>query len=153
MCAYYSSRFVQELFGAALSNVAKVRLEEPYVGFITIQQLMALFKAIIAEDRPLKKLDFTADPRPSIDADVMGSALNKLEEVTISYFCDSGAQVSAIIRNLVDGESKLKRLMLANIDPDIIEGLNQDLVRRVRKRGEFYYFDEGLVYFIRMAAD
>ena len=143
------SKMDPELFAAALSNVVKVRLEESYVGEITIQQLMALFKAIIAEDRPLKKLELTADPKPSIDADIMGSALNKLEEVTIIYFCDdSREQVSAIIRKMVDGESRLKRLMLADIDPDIIEGLNQDLVRRVRKKvGEFYSFNFSRVFF------
>jgi len=128
-----------ELFAAAVSNVVKVNLEGSFIS----RQLMALFKAIIAKDRPLKKLNVSASLAPIMDPDIMGSALNMLEEVTISYFVDGGHQrraITSILRKLVDGESRLKRLMLAKIyDSDFIDGLDQDLVRRAkRKVGEFH---------------
>ena len=72
----------------------------------------------------------------NIDPDTVGSALNRLEEVQ-GYV--SGAQLTATLRILVYGESRLQKLMVEDMDPEDVRGLDPDLVRRAQEKiGNFY---------------
>ena len=89
----YVSKMNPELFGAAISDVVEVKLMD-----ITSQQLEALFSAILVEGKSLKKLTVLTSPKPSINPELMGRALNMLEEVTTLCW-NSREQIAAIIKN------------------------------------------------------
>jgi CRISPR/Cas system endoribonuclease Cas6 (RAMP superfamily) len=128
-----------ELFAAAISNVAEVTFDDTGA---TPQQMIALYSAITVNERPLRKLKMDIRLIGSIDPDIVVSALNRLEEVTVLSSCYGRftvGYVHAIIKPLVDGESKLKRLMLKELDPVVVRQLDKELVRRARENiGEFY---------------
>ena len=119
-----------ELFAAAISNVAEVNFDDTGA---TSQQMMALYSAIINNERPLRKLKMDIRLIGSIDPDIVVSGLNRLEEVTVLTSCYGHftvVYVHAIIKPLVDGESKLKRLMLKELDPVVVRQLDKELVKR-----------------------
>jgi len=126
-----------ELLASAISNVDEVALHVDDFSFQLGVMVETLFSAIISEERPLKKFTFDASSAYDIDPDMFGKALNRLEEVTVTSFYAvlSLEQVNAIIKHLVDGESKLKRLELEGpYDSDrgreFLEQLDIDLVKR-----------------------
>ena len=118
-------------------------LKEHFKEDITSEQFEALYSKISAEDRPVSKLtslSYYIDPMGDTDPDLLNKAFNRLEEVTTSGL-GSGEQLTAILRGLVEGGSRLKRLMLkeVKVDPKIVQHLDQNLVRRAKEKiGEFY---------------
>jgi len=131
------------LFAAAVS-VKEVVLREYHKVDITNGQFEALFAIIAAEDRPIRKLtceSYYIDPMGDRDPDMLSKAFNRLEEVTI-IGCHREDQMTAILRGLVEGESRLKRLMLKDVDARRIQNLDQNLVRRAKEKiGEFCTLD------------
>jgi hypothetical protein len=105
------SEIIPEVFGAAISKLKDVRLYG--VDYITChQQMKALFSAIMVGDKQLKRLivRVDTDTAHSIDTEMIVRALNMLKKVH-GYF--DSEQVAAILRNLVEGESRLKKLWLS----------------------------------------
>jgi len=133
------------LFASAISNVDEVILNEG-LGWDRIMnqikyKMEALFSVIRIEERPLTKLTVDASLICGIDPDVLGTALTRLEEVTVTSYHDwlRLAQVNAILKNVTDGESKMKRLMLEGLDFRVFGKLNIYLVERTEvKFGKFY---------------
>jgi len=71
-----------------------------------------------------------------MDPDLLSRPFNRLEEVDTWKWC-TVEQMTAILRGLLEGESRLTRLMFMNVE--FSQNLDQDLVRRVKDRiGEFY---------------
>ena len=90
------------------------------------------------EDRTLRKLEVDTWLTCSLDPDILGRAINRLEEVTFVRYRVSKAQLVAILRLLVGGESRLKRHRM-HLDPEVVGGVDQDLIRRsIEKVGEFF---------------
>jgi len=133
-----------QLFAAAVSNVEEVVLREYYKVDITNGQFEALFAIIAAEDRPIRKLTCVSDyisPMGDRDPDMLSKAFNKLEEVAVPDCCHAD-QVTAILRDLVEGESRLKKLRLRRLDARIFQNLDQNLVKRAKEKiGEFCSLD------------
>lgn len=133
-----------QLFAAAVTNVKEVVLREYCKCDMTNGQYEALFAIIAAEDRPIRKLTCVSDyisPMGDKDPDMLSKAFNKLEEVSITG-CNCKGQVTAILRGLVEGESRLKRLMLWDLDARMIPNLDQNLVKRAKEKiGEFCSLD------------
>ena len=124
------------LFASAISNVVNVSLMEVE---ITSEQMEALFAAISYQDRPLRKLEVNTSLTRDIDPALVGLALNRLDEVRTYGPWISAAQITAIIRNLVQGTSRLKKLMVDVLDAAAVEELDADLVRRAKEKvGKFY---------------
>jgi len=120
------------VFAAAVSNVADVSFDWCYISTL---QTEALFEAITVEDRSLRTLAFQyTEMIYPIDPETVGRALNRLEELTIQddgFRGQTRIYSSAIMRNLVEGESRLKILRL---DPMYLRNLDEDLVRRAREK-------------------
>ena len=111
---------------------------------VDLQHIDALFSAIIDEDRPLRKLELHCWIIRKLDPDILGRALNRLDEVTIHNAVNND-QMSAIIRILVDGESRLKRLRLLQQFAEDVETVDKDMIRRAKEKvGEFFTIWESL---------
>ena len=126
------------LFASAISNVVEVTSDYDCV---ENEQMNALIAAITSDERRLKMLTLDTCVIKNLDPDMLGIALNRLEEVTVTshYECLSEVHVNAIIRTLVGGKSKLKKLMLGELDHEVIGALDQELVSMAKgKIGEFY---------------
>eukprot|EP00091_Calanus_sinicus_P002760 TRINITY_DN12865_c0_g1_i2.p1 TRINITY_DN12865_c0_g1~~TRINITY_DN12865_c0_g1_i2.p1 ORF type:complete len:128 (-),score=36.42 TRINITY_DN12865_c0_g1_i2:101-460(-) len=96
--AFYS-KISPELFGAAVSNVEEVDWKnEEYEG-TGLQHQEALLTAIMVNCCPMTRLCHLVRFEPGIDPELIGRALNRLEEVDQAIV--SGEQVEAILRNLV----------------------------------------------------
>ena len=145
-----------ELFAAAVSNVEEVKLENKYVNVkdddniklvdITDEHFKALYSVIAAEeDRPMRKLttlDYF-DDETTIDPNLLSRAYNRLEEVTTDncwFDWGSDEQVTAILRGLVEGESRLKRLKMNIFDLVVVQNLDQNLVRRAEEKFEKFQY-------------
>jgi len=130
-----------ELFAASVSNVEEVLLKEHFKEDITSEQFKALYAIIAAEDRSLRKLtclSYYIDPMGDIDPDLLSKAFNRLEEFT-AYNCGDKEQLTAILSGLMEGGSRLKSLMVEELNPKIVQNLDQNLVRRAKEKiGEFY---------------
>ena len=130
-----------ELFAAAVSNVEEVVLKEHFKEDITSKQFEALYSIIAVEDRPVRKLtclSFYIDPMGYVDPELLSKAFNRLEEFT-TVNCGSVEQFTAILRGLVEGDSRLKKLMVDDINLEVVQNLDQNLVRRAKEKiGEFY---------------
>ena len=96
---------------------------------------------IAAEDRPLRKLTCLLHyihPMGDTDPDLLSKAFNRLEEFT-AYNCGDKEQLTAILSGLMEGGSRLKSLMVEELNPKIVQNLDQNLVRRAKEKiGEFY---------------
>jgi len=131
----------------ALSNVEEVRMKNEYVGIaedIPDEQFEALYSMIAVEDRPMRKfttIDYIDDEsNHHIDPELLSRACNRLDEVIIvgSSWPDMDIEyVTAILKGLVEEESRLKRLKM-NISV-ILDDLDQDLVRRAEERFGIFY--------------
>jgi len=130
-----------QLFAAAVSNVEEVILKEHYKEDITSKQFAALYSIIAAEDRPIKKLtclSYYIVSMEELDPDLLSRAINKLEEFRVSDHV-SLEQMTAILRGVVEGESRLKKLMVYDLGDTFVENLDQNLVKEVKEKiGEFY---------------
>jgi len=130
-----------ELFAAAVSNVEEVLLKEHFKEDITSKQFEALFTTMAAEDRPVRKLtcmSFYIDPMGEVAPELLDKAVNRLEEFT-TVNTGSVEQWTAILRGLVEGDSRLKKLMVKDMDPKVVQNLDQNLVGRAKEKiGEFY---------------
>jgi len=123
------SEISPEVFTDAISNVEVVTLSSEC--FSSQQHLEALYSAIVGGGGQLKKL--TVNVRhDSIDYEMMGRALNMLEEVEI-HDADS-EQAAAVLRNLVRGETRLKRLRFIRGYWGDLSGVDQELIRRGREK-------------------
>jgi len=127
------------LLASAVSKVKDAALGGFNIG---IQHVEALLSAIIVEDKPLIKLKVSTLSTARIDPDILGRAVNKLEEVTIYKLNNDSInsdKITAIISRLVEGETKLKVLKLLDLHTRDIEEVDQDLIRRAREKiGDFY---------------
>jgi len=132
----------QVVFASAICNVSDVS----FVGcrLVTSELLEAVFVVLAKEDRPLRNVIVTTWEFPScgIDPALLALAVNRMEEVRIYGLWFSAAQITAILRNLVQGTSRLKKLKVFVItDADVeklIEELDADLVRRAKEKvGKF----------------
>ena len=113
---------------------------------LTHEQFEAFF-TVMAEETKLKELfvsgrsGFTSRV---VSPDVLGRAVIQLEDVNIcGVSCE---QLLAILRSVVEGDSRLKRLRLSSLDPmDIVDvvDVDQDLIRRAREKvGEFFTLED-----------
>ena len=113
---------------------------------LTHEQFEAFF-TVMAEETKLKELfvsgrsGFTSRV---VSPDVLGRAVIQLEDVNIcGVSCE---QLLAILRSVVEGDSRLKRLRLSSLDPmDIVDVVDvaQDLIRRAREKvGEFFTLED-----------
>ena len=133
------------LFASAISNVAEVLLCS-YA--LPHEKMEALLAAIAGGDRAMRKLKVPTVLTCSIDSDILANAFKRLEEVTIyADQLDINSQdLSAILSTLVEGESRLKRLMLHDIDAADIEGVDQGLIKRAVEKVGFtfsvYVYDD-----------
>jgi len=123
------SEISPEVFTAAISNVEVVTLAFEF--FSSQQQMEALYSAIMGGGGQLKKLTVRMN-HYSIDYETMGRALNMLEEVEI-HDADS-EQAAAVLRNLVRGETRLKRLRFIRGYWGDLSGVDQELIRRGREK-------------------
>jgi len=132
------------LFASAISNVVDVALYDPCEdSWIMKNNMEALFSIIRSDKRALTKLTVDSSLICGIDPDVLGTALARLEEVTMTSERFGLDQVNAILKNVTDGECKLKRLMLEGLYSEVFEQLNMDLVERTGvKFGKFYTIAE-----------
>ena len=127
------SEIIPEVFGAAISNVKDVRLFG--VDYTTSHQHMkALFSAIMVGDKQLKRLAVRVamDTAHSIDTEMIGRAINMLEHVHGNF---DSEQAAAILRNLVEGETRLKKLWLSGD----ISGVDKDIIRRAGEKVELIF--------------
>lgn len=138
---HHVARVNPVVFASAISNVVDVVLMNED---ITSEQMEALFAVIYNEDRPLRKLKvYDYSTRCDIDPALFGLVINRLEEFGTYSLRMSAAQITAVIKNLVQGESRLKTLFLADLDAAVVEELDQDLVRRAQEKvGEFYCVED-----------
>jgi len=124
------------LFASGLSSVVELSIFEDEV---TSEQMTALLTAISSEDRPLRSLKVCTRLTCDIDPALLGLALNRLEEVKTYGPWISAAQITAIISDLVQGKSRLRRLMVDILDDAAVEELDSDLVQRAKKKvGKFF---------------
>jgi len=126
-----------ELFGAALSNVEEVEIRDFWTE-TSLQQQEALLGAIMRESSLLRCLWGDVWFEPSIDPEFMGRAMKFMEFMEASF---SGEQLAVILRNLVGGESRLKALYLGQVEQEIIDGLDQELVRRAKDNVKIFGVD------------
>jgi len=124
------------VFASAVSNVKKLELNS-----CTVSQMLALLQEIVENERPLAKLHLNLCDMSSIDPDLVGKAFNKLDEVVV-YHCRYGwvshEQLTATFRGVLEGDSKLKNLMLNNIS-DYAKGIDVELLRQTCKKiGKFW---------------
>ena len=97
------------IFVSALSNVRELKLE------CFDDQMQGFLMKIVEHELPLIKLDLNCVIL-NIDPDLVGHAFNRLEEVM--HRCSvTLEQMKSILRGIVEGESKLKRLMLSKLRP------------------------------------
>jgi len=137
----HMAKISPELFAAAVGSVQKVVLEEERQEDITTKQLEALYATIAFEERPVRKLTIHMDPRLETDPELLSLAFNRLEEVT-NFGGGSGEQLTAILRNLVEEDSRIQKLMFEEVELEIVQNLDMDLVRRVEEKiGKFYTID------------
>jgi len=131
------------LFASAISNLDGVALYDGS-GLEMKNKMEALFSILRIEERPLTKLTVDYDLICEIDPDVLGTALARLEEVTVTASdCFRFDQVNAILKTVTDGECKIKSLMLEELDCEVFGQLNMDLVERTEvKFGKFYTIAE-----------
>jgi len=125
------SEISPEVFTAAISNVEVVTLAFEF--FSSQQQMEALYSAILGGGGQLKNLTVRMN-HYRIDSEIMGRALNMLEEVWID---DADyEQAAAVLRNVVRGETRLKRL---SFNRDLSGGLDQELIRRGREKVDLLF--------------
>jgi len=130
------------VFATALSNVEEVVLKEGFKEDITSKQYEALYTIIATEDRPIRKLKCLSNyiyPIPEMDPKLLSKAFNRLEEVTVLAMPDE-EELTAILRGLLKGESRLKKLMFKDLNSEMVEKYpDQNLVSRAKEKiGEFY---------------
>jgi len=117
---------------------------------LSAEQLELLFSAV-ARKTSLRLLKVSHQPHiKEISPELFAAAVSNVEEVVLEagprlkYIAEyerpiTTKQLTAILRNVVEGESRIKRLMFKQVDPETVQNLDLDLVRRVKdKIGEFY---------------
>ena len=105
-------------------------------------QIEALLKEIVENERPLSRLEMWCDTRDvhNIDPNLVGTALNKVEEVVVVEGL-SLEMVTAVLKGVVDVEvtSKLKRLWLKMVH-NHARSLDRDLVSQTEQKiGKFFF--------------
>jgi len=141
-----------ELFASALSNVEKVDLSDKYT---TKEQMEALFKAMVKEDIKVRQMLIFECECEGVEPELVGNALSRLESVNIGVRFET-KQLTSILENAVDDQSKLKKIIL-EIGYDVVcyfDGQDSflldhlvgefdlDLVKLAKdKFGRFYYYD------------
>ena len=126
------------LLGSALTNVEEVVL---YDDQITRKQMEALLVAIVNKATlTLRKLILFSCPIHNIDPEILGTALSRLEEVRSEHSWVRREQIKAKARGIVDKKSNLKKLMMNQMEPEEVSGLDDEaLVKKAKdKIGEFY---------------
>jgi len=138
-----------QLLVTVVNRLEKLRLWR----FLTSEQVELLFRTmaentyvkalkvcIRVKDRPLRKLKLIGMVN-DMDPALLGLAINRLEEAWITGYLLNAAQLTAILTNLVQGESSLKKLMLYGLDAAaVVEKCDAVLVRRVEEKvGKFYW--------------
>jgi hypothetical protein len=125
------------LFASAVSNVKELKL-----ACCSTDQMLALLQEIVENERPLVKLGLSCCHMNNIDPDLVGKALNKLEEVTFGscrFGWISHELVTATLRGVLEDGSNLKKLMLNDISSSYARGLDEELLRQTAKKiGQFW---------------
>merc|ERR1712181_27324 len=107
------------------------------------EMFQAMFEMMKENNRCLKKVsiyDCYHNILADIEPEVLGSALNSLEDVFIEgRRHDWKDQVTDILQKLVRVESKLKRMKLRFLNPCNINEVNPELVRQaIEKVGQIW---------------
>lgn len=99
-------------------------------------QVKALLMKIVEKDGPMAKLKIHGNSLLNLDPDLVASALNRLEEVEVMYSRLSQDQITAVLKGVVEGGSKLKKLWLHKVGPR--QSLDRELVRQAEQKiGKF----------------
>jgi len=124
------------LYGSSLSNIKELMLSGQYEN---PKQLHAFFATIAEEVRPLKKLSLSSCDIHNLEPVILGKALNRLEEVIIENIWILPEQITAILKDMLKNESKLKILMMKDLTFESLGGVGPDLIKQAKaKIGEFY---------------
>ena len=112
------------------------------------ERFQAMFKMIKENNRCLKKVIIGMGYHnllAYIEPEILGTALNNLENVTIGGShvmggdCRKLEQLTDILKKLVRVDSKLKRLKLRFLNTSDMEEVNPELVRQALKKvGQFF---------------
>jgi len=125
------------LFASAISNVTEVDL---CAYDVSHEQMMALLSEVTDGNRPMRKLQVSTVLTQTLDSDILANAFKRLEEVIIDVKVDiSSEEVSAILNTVMDGESRLKRLILHDIDVADLVGVDQGLIKRAMEKVGFIF--------------
>jgi hypothetical protein len=122
----------------SLMHVEEVVL---YDDQITREHMEAILVAIVnKETLTLRKLILFSCPIHNIDPEILGTALSRLEEVRSEHSWVRREQIKAKARGIVDKKSNLKKLMMNQMEPEEVSGLDDEaLVKKAKdKIGEFY---------------
>jgi len=124
------------VLAAAATNVKELELYD-----WSEDQMKALLRGIIDKEGPLSKLEICCNIRDvhNIDPDLVGSALNKVEDVVVVDGL-SLELVTAVLKGVVDveGTSKLKRLWL-KMSHNHGKSLDGELVSQAEQKiGKFF---------------
>jgi len=120
------------LFASAASSVKELRLFH-----CSGDKMLALLQEIAETERPLVKLEIDSCRIKNIDPNLVGKALNKLEEVNIEG-CKHGwvshELLTATLRGVLENQSKLKKFMLNDVYSSFPTELDEELLRQAAKK-------------------
>jgi len=133
-----------QLFASAVTNVRELTMLAPMEH--EEQRIQAMFKMIKDENRCLKELCFAMmdhNHLVNIEPEVLGTALNSLVDVVLfmegDWWSLRPELLTDILKKLVRGDSKLKRLKLGFFNTGDIDQVNPELVKQaVEKVGQFW---------------
>merc|ERR1719318_2436322 len=136
-----------QLFASAVTNVRELTMVSPRD--YEEERILAMFKLIKDENRCLKKL-FIYMVIPNylayIEPEVLGTALNRLEDVFLGGCSPVSGDwrrqlLTDILKKVVRGDSKLKRLKLGFLRKSDIDQVDPELVKQaVEKVGQLWCF-------------
>jgi len=135
-----TTKLSPRVFASVVTNVEEVGLA---TSNITHEQMEALFVALTNKDGcRLRKLDLYSCNTHDIEPALIGEAVNKLEEFEIANTWVKSDQIWEILIQIVNGESKLNKLMLGDLFFSDFKDVDSAIVEMVRdKFGNFFHFD------------
>eukprot|EP00091_Calanus_sinicus_P005612 TRINITY_DN16060_c0_g1_i1.p1 TRINITY_DN16060_c0_g1~~TRINITY_DN16060_c0_g1_i1.p1 ORF type:complete len:105 (-),score=18.90 TRINITY_DN16060_c0_g1_i1:43-357(-) len=98
--------------------------------------MLALFVAVIENERPLRRLElYVQGAIYKLNPDIFGKALNRLENVHIEDTKLLIGQLTSLAKNILKDESRLKNMMLYDLYfEEMGLDIEADLVYKVRKK-------------------
>ena len=119
------------LLGRVMSRMEEVDLDMYYCKITNIQAV-ALFTAI-AEDNTVKILNMAGTDLSHVQPVLMARAVHKVQEVGMYNTQLTKQQVTAILRQCVEGETAMKELFLRE-NNTAMAGVEQGLIREAREK-------------------